>query len=169
MSKIVPEAMAAMEALLAAERGRMLWVLSRCDSPIEQIFVADCFSRGWEWSGTEAEWEATVGAPLSVGFRDFLSRGSATIFTQIEIPKLHARVDFMFVASGKETLSPIVVELDGHDFHERTKEQAKRDKSRDRAMTALGWRVLRFTGSEIVRDVRACVDEVEGLLWGVAR
>ena len=54
----------------------------------------------------------------------------------------------------------IIVECDGHDFHERTKEQARRDKKRDRYMAAAGAVVLRFTGSEIWADAEACVDEV---------
>ena len=37
-----------------------------------------------------------------------------------------------------EQLIKIVVELDGHDYHERTKEQADYDKSRDRSIPAAG-------------------------------
>lgn len=46
----------------------------------------------------------------------------------------------------------IAVEIDGHDFHERTKEQAMRDKQRDRAFASEGITVLRFTGSEVWKD-----------------
>lgn len=53
----------------------------------------------------------------------------------------------------------VAVELDGHEFHERTKAQAARDKSRDRRLVAAGWSVLRFTGSEVWRDPFACVTE----------
>lgn len=52
--------------------------------------------------------------------------------------------------------SYLVVECDGHEFHERTKEQASRDKSRDRHLLMEGWPVMRFTGSEIHADARAC-------------
>lgn len=34
------------------------------------------------------------------------------------------------------------------------------DKSRDRRLTAAGWRVMRFTGSEVYRDAAACVAQV---------
>lgn len=54
----------------------------------------------------------------------------------------------------------IAIECDGHDFHEKTKEQAAHDKKRDRYLQRNGWRVLRFTGSEIYRDAHACADEV---------
>ena len=43
----------------------------------------------------------------------------------------------------------LVVEVDGHDFHERTKEQAQRDKTRDRDLQAAGFIVFRFTGREV--------------------
>lgn len=54
----------------------------------------------------------------------------------------------------------IFIECDGHDFHERTKEQAARDRSKDRAIQAAGIPVLRFTGSEIHRDLESCAEQV---------
>jgi very-short-patch-repair endonuclease len=49
---------------------------------------------------------------------------------------------------------------DGHAFHERTKEQAKRDRSRDRGAQLHGLPIFRFTGSEIWNDPMGCADEV---------
>lgn len=54
----------------------------------------------------------------------------------------------------------IAVECDGHDFHEKTKEQAARDKARDRYFTINGWHVLRFAGSEIHADANGCSRQV---------
>jgi len=54
----------------------------------------------------------------------------------------------------------IVVECDGHDFHEKTREQAARDKKRDRELQIAGWKVLRFTGSEIHRGAENCARDV---------
>ena len=68
------------------------------------------------------------------------------------------RVDF-FVQS----LSPhatVIVECDGHDYHEKTKAQASNDKRRDRELKMQGYDVLRYTGSDIWRDPRRCADEV---------
>ncbi len=53
----------------------------------------------------------------------------------------------------------LIVELDGHEFHERTPEQAERDRSRDRWFAAQDLRLVRFTGREIWRDVHTCVAE----------
>ena len=54
----------------------------------------------------------------------------------------------------------LVIECDGHDFHERTKEQAARDKQRDHALFCLGYPVMRFTGSEIVAGPVKCAESV---------
>lgn len=54
----------------------------------------------------------------------------------------------------------LVVECDGHDFHERTKEQAAKDRNRDREAQLGGLPVFRFTGSEIWRDPWGCAEKV---------
>lgn len=53
----------------------------------------------------------------------------------------------------------VIVECDGHEFHERTKHQAQRDRSRDRELQRSGYRVFRFTGSELFKDPFACAKE----------
>ena len=49
-----------------------------------------------------------------------------------------------------------VVECDGHDYHERTKEQAQHDRELDRAFQREGFRVFRFTGREIWQSPEEC-------------
>lgn len=82
-------------------------------------------------------------------------------------PQYHIRdhrVDFAIFVNGIASDEiKIVVECDGHDFHEKTKEQAARDKRRDRDLQIAGWKVLRFTGSEIWRDYYACATHVDAL------
>lgn len=56
----------------------------------------------------------------------------------------------------------VAVELDGHDFHERTREQVEYRNQRDRDLMLLGIRVLHFSGSEINRRPDECVDEAFG-------
>ena len=67
-------------------------------------------------------------------------------------------VDFEFNRHEK-----IIVECDGHAFHEKTKEQAQHDKKRDRELQALGYRVYRFTGSEIWKTRGQCVLSALGI------
>ena len=71
-----------------------------------------------------------------------------------QYPILNYRVDF---ALPDEHL---VIELDGHDYH-KTKEQRTSDAKRERDLKELGWYVIRFTGTEIYRDVEKCVEQVE--------
>lgn len=57
----------------------------------------------------------------------------------------------------------IAIECDGHDFHEKTKQQARHDKRRDRYFQINNISVLRFTGSEIWKDARQCARDVFAL------
>lgn len=69
----------------------------------------------------------------------------------------HYRFDFALFFNGKEQL---FIECDGHNFHERTKEQATRDRKKDRFVQGINFPILRFTGSEIYRDSYACASEI---------
>lgn len=82
------------------------------------------------------------------------------LIVESQISILQYRVDFL-ISSGFRGLGPwLVVECDGHDFHERTKDQAARDRSRDRALQEAGYPVFRFTGAEIWRDPCGCADQI---------
>lgn len=63
----------------------------------------------------------------------------------------------------------LVIECDGHDFHERTKEQARSDKRRDRWFQTHGISVLRFAGSEIWADPLGCVDQIHDAFFAAWR
>ncbi len=75
------------------------------------------------------------------------------IYPQYSVEKY--RVDFLIEQSGigpVEHLGPVVVELDGHDFHDKDKRQRSYEKARDRFLVKKGYRVLHFTGSDVVAD-----------------
>jgi very-short-patch-repair endonuclease len=52
----------------------------------------------------------------------------------------------------------IAIELDGHDFH-KTRSQRTNDAKRERYLQMKGWKVIRFTGTEIYNDLLGCIDE----------
>ncbi len=54
----------------------------------------------------------------------------------------------------------VTVECDGHDWHERTKQQAAYDRSRDRELLRLGIPTVRFTGSEITHSAERCASDL---------
>lgn len=109
------------------------------------------------------------GATITVGRRpEMISRPVYFIEPQVEIGNY--RVDFLVGLNhlSSDMRQCIVVECDGHEWHERTKEQAARDKSRDRYLSAHVGRVIRFTGSEIFRDSVSCAHEVAKVLHSAA-
>jgi very-short-patch-repair endonuclease len=131
---------------------------AKCESPIEvgllKGFIAlHLVNRTFTIGGM------TFRAPIVTEYE-------ATVFIQHEIGDY--RADFAVclagICGGKHRTAWIAVECDGHEFHERTKAQAARDKARDRAITQAGFRILRFTGSEIYRSSFACAVEVHNLV-----
>lgn len=76
------------------------------------------------------------------------------------------RVDFCLAHKNWRTgkVFRVVVECDGHNFHERTKEQAAKDRKRDRVLQEMGFNVFRFTGSELWRDPMGCAEQVAQFL-----
>jgi hypothetical protein len=125
-------------------------ILRMCESPLEGAFLA--------W------WMAMSRHPHV--------EGKFTIFTQrdIEIRGNKYRLDFVvtpdpqgftFQEIAGTPLEPkVCVELDGHDFHEKTKEQVEYRNVRDRDLQFDNWRVFHVSGSEFNRDPEACVSHV---------
>jgi very-short-patch-repair endonuclease len=119
--------------------------LGRCESPIESMLLE-------QFCAAAVEWGYDVGRAVKVQ--------SETIVVK---PQAHVdrwRVDFLITFDFFGSLIEIIVECDGHQWHERTKSQATKDRSRDRALQSLGYEVLRFTGSEINAAPARCAFEV---------
>lgn len=137
---------------------------ARCGSPIEELFLAhlmmandpSAITTNWCEYPPPEDWQfAYLGT--EIGHFSTKERGQG-IFVYQQMPLGKFRIDFGFAQPG--TCIRVAVELDGHEFHERNKKQAERDKSRDRAMQEEGWVVLRFTGSEVWRNPAGCVEQV---------
>jgi hypothetical protein len=58
----------------------------------------------------------------------------------------------------------VVVEVDGHDYHERTSGQASSDNRRDRALQRLGISVFRFTATDVLRNSAHAAREIAGFV-----
>lgn len=117
--------------------------LSKCESPIEKMMCL-CL-----WEQME---------PMRSNYAIHLLPQ-----WEVQIEGEEYRVDFFVEAWAKcfpHVSVKVVIECDGHDYHERTPEQAKRDKRRDRAFTKAGYHVLRYTGREITADPFRCAQDV---------
>ncbi len=103
-----------------------------CESPIEVMFYDACAASDFEFPEEKSLF--------------------STLRPQYKIGPF--RADFAVVEHR------IVIELDGHEYH-KTKEQRTSDADRERMIDKVGWKVIRFTGSEIWKNARECVDDVE--------
>jgi very-short-patch-repair endonuclease len=112
--------------------------VERCESPIEELLGV--------WLVHLRDWSKI---PMQIEPQCEIETGNGVY-----------RVDFLVTATIKDQRVVVAVECDGHDYHERTKEQASRDKKRDRALKLAGLDVLHFTGSEIWKDPNECAREV---------
>ncbi len=117
-------------------------VLRKCKSPIEQVLCAMSLFVNTEYRFVypSPNWHVMFVCQKSVG---------------------KYTADFLWTVTcidGRR--AQMVVEADGHDFHERTKKQAAHDKKRDRWFSNNGYKVLRFSGSEIWNNPHACMDDI---------
>lgn len=120
----------------------LVHALAKCESPIEELLVLDLIN-----IIHRKAYESTDG---------YVVRSQVDITT----PQGVFRVDFLVEARLGDKTVALAIECDGHNYHERTKEQAARDKRRDRALRLAGYPVIHFTGSEIWADPRRCAEEV---------
>lgn len=140
--------------------------LDTCESPMERMFFLGAFggkspARVKEWSGDACRVATVLGLDVVIAAQ-YKVYGDDE-FEDDSIP--FARVDFLVNVPGYAGMgSRLAIEIDGHDFHEKTKEQAARDKARDRKITKQGLCVLRFTGSEVFADAAACWAEVFSII-----
>lgn len=160
--------------------------LPDCESEIERLFLAALLRlEALNNTGPILEFDVCCGAYYSKRAHSFEEvRGGAwdnleyffqqgfitsKVFVFPQVTFEPYRVDFLLGriwrrpgeddAPREQTEHWIAVECDGHEFHDKTKEQAQRDKARDRFLVTAGVKVMRFTGSEIWRDPTACALE----------
>ena len=50
----------------------------------------------------------------------------------------------------------LVIECDGYEFHQKTKEQVEKDNKREYDIKMQGFEILRFSGKEIYNDAMGC-------------
>jgi very-short-patch-repair endonuclease len=133
------------------------------DTPIERLFMSALYT---SLKFVEQEWFKGI----IVSNPDKMPDERNHILVERQVQLKNWRVDFLLHAYADWGREPdagrlpgwrrLIVECDGHDFHERTKEQASKDRGRDRSIQLDGYEVFRFTGSELWRDPIGCANQV---------
>ena len=136
--------------------------LIKCESPIEKDFVESIYREFAIGRVSIDKLQKQCNIPREKEHFWLLQQMEVQYQADEHIhPELKYRIDVAFPRFK------LAVELDGHDFHS-TKEARSRDTKRDRALIKHGWQVIRFTGSDIFRDIDSCVEECIEVLYSRA-
>lgn len=131
--------------------GRNSSTLNRIESPIEQIFfvtllcvlheknLSELF--GFEVCIISQESSCYGGVDLTPDF---------AFYVKMHFPDNSSKME------GAVFGSSVIVECDGHNFHEKTKQQVSRDNRRINSIQESGTTVLRFSGSDIFNFPYQC-------------
>lgn len=127
----------------------LLFCMTECESPIEQLMMI-------ELKETEEHFISAFGAIEVLGL---------TKQETISCGENNYRVDFLLEIAFKKNgqyldILKIIIECDGHEFHEKTKEQVIKDNERDRVLQSYGYNVVRFSGSEIYNHLTGCGQKI---------
>jgi very-short-patch-repair endonuclease len=105
-------------------------------------------------------WRGVTRSELEQRFRACVEQA------ELPLPELNRRVDLGPLVIEADAVWPearLIVELDGYAYH-RTAAAFERDRARDRAATAAGWRVIRITWRQLADDPKAVIRDLRRAL-----
>lgn len=130
-------------------RPRLEWVekrMSCCESDLERLFLILAAFKwraftNFSYAGEPPPGQPQVGNTFVIDFEQ-----------QVKIARY--RCDFLLTVrfNDGQKNRRVAVECDGHSFHDRTAEQASRDRRRDRRLIAEGVPTLRYTFSDLTKE-----------------
>lgn len=123
-------------------RDKLEWEASHCDGPALESPIEQAFHLAWTAFCMVTDCQSFV-----------LQRQ-----LKVRAGGNNYRLDFAWV-DEKHGIK-IAVELDGHEFHERTRGQVDSRNKRDAALQSAGWVVMHFSGHRILSEPNACCIEV---------
>jgi len=134
-----------------------IWEICRSfiESPIEQLLFCALYTIRHLNGFAKVE-------PFDIGDKTFID--GLVITPQYEIDNY--RVDFLIsnyslTYKHKEQIKKeVIVECDSQQFHDRTEKERRYEKLRDRYLQSKGYKVFRFTGSEIVKNPLEVAKEI---------
>jgi hypothetical protein len=115
----------------------------------------------WVYSDEEYRQALAEGGPHQIGL--------FALVPQLRVDQV-GDIDLAIFVPGLNKHRPVVaVECDGHQFHERTVDQASNDRRRDRVLQTLRIPVFRFTGTDVVRASEESAHEIVDYIDGRAQ
>lgn len=135
-----------LEEQLRLYKENMLECLIGCESPIEQMLSLSL---------------ATLNFQFSMFINPDLQIIGVENQSKIEFKQGKYRVDFLIpVVFYKKIHKCFVIECDGYEFHQKTKEQVAKDNKKTRELEKNGYTVIKFSGSEIFNSPELCAFEI---------
>ncbi len=133
----------AREALFAA----IFAAFGKCESPIERVMLAALLERAPSLFAGEGTFPS-------------FDIGGAQLMLQHElrIDNRTRRLDFALIDEVSDVR--LAIEADGYEYHERTPEDAVRDRAKVRDLGLAGFGVVPFLGREILQEPLRCADHV---------
>lgn len=122
-----------------------------CESPIEQLLAINL---------------ERINLLNFISFNPFIDVIAIDKQQDIRVSrKTTYRVDFLITVDYKnQGLKGFVIECDGHEFHQKTKEQVEKDNQKTRDLQMKGLEVIRFSGTEIWHRGYKCACEIRKLI-----
>lgn len=143
----------------------------KISSPIEQMFLS-----AMEYLLIKNNCRYDRPVPFSIDGKTLHMRHGIIVSPQDSIGEY--RVDFRVqyyhkcVVHDGQILSgrydQIIVELDSKEFHDRDEEDRVHEKERGRYLVKQGYKLIRFTGTEVFKDPVAKASEALEILTGIA-
>lgn len=118
-------------------------------SPIEEVFWLVWKAHNW--------FHGTMGGP------------SFDVVAQLTTTGCPIPYRLDFALGGPSESYAVAVELDGHEWHERTPEQVALRNTRDRQLQAVGWTVVHFSGRQVLSDPWGCAETVRAAVYESTR
>ena len=120
-------------------------MISLCESPLEKLFLIEWYYQNY----------------------NFYSDGDLKDYLIVPQYKINNyRIDF-FICLDNGVIDPyrykencLIIEIDSYLWHGEEPEQFAKEKERERELQKEGYKLMRFSGREIYRDVEKCVNEV---------
>lgn len=124
--------------------------LINCESPIEQLL-----SMALE----------NLNIKNTYIFNPFIDVVEIEKQTEIKCNGKKYRVDFYIPVIYKNQEEKVfIIECDGYEFHQKTKQQVERDNARTRDLQKAGYEIIRFSGTEIWHRPYKCAKEVLNII-----